>query len=792
MKTTYVQRTLNLNLSWLANFASFLNILYFIPSLSSSYPYCTFYMRLLILLRTHVAIYDKLDRQLSYTPFNLNLRRNWCLSTIRRRSKRYIFWTPRLTISNSTIWTAKYLLLLLRYPLMGLSYNRTHYRAPETETIKVVPRLRSIQNRPNRFLTSIHSLQFLSKIHLFRTWLITNHERQSLDYQRIYTTKTKRWAIADHIHQLNPSLNLLFLDIKRPSVASIQLNCREIITFLSKFKNNVSTVSRVHKQRGNLFESILRSRIQTRVRRSRNLFLKSIRYDRFIRVVSTYPAFSMSSISQRSLCSQKIQSSHLRYREACLLQNLQHVKVNFVDKSWRINSNRSVKNLCLNRFLNLKTQGKWNRNLKFYRFRTTQNFRQHIYFNRRWASSSLSNRSSLVTTSINLTFLSKQFNLKSKRTSLEDHNLGLLCLPTQLRRSFSVLASPLKIFVYPKHTRRFKRSPFFFLLLLQESRLTAIDWLTSVLNYSPFYTFTLFPVANSFKISIFKRLNMQKRLLTSQIYSYDELSTVNLYTKLPARLAFFANRLILRSHECSTFNFSRAQWQLLVKYSKYQINDSSKYLRIRRLKFKPGYSRLWRESRVDIKEILEMKLRYQNRLTLKLHHLHRHQDKGPATYSTATIFFALLGAQISVDMWSTLELFRNEVIYLNGKLCTNHYTQLFLQDLIQVVINLKFYFLMRFLQNQIFLTIARFNKIFYRKYRTRTTHSFVRVHKKLPWTFFHLQNAHLDILPYLEVDYFTLSSFVILDQRALKLWVPIRAYTLELNILNMYNWKYIT
>ena len=164
----------------------------------------------------------------------------------------------------------------------------------------------------------------------------------------------------------------------------------------------------------------------------------------------------------------------------------------------------------------------------------------------------------------------------------------------------------------------------------------------------------------------------------------------------------------------------------------YQTNERSKYLRIRRLKFKPGYSRLWRESRVDIKEILEMKIRYQNRLTLKLHQLYHYQDRGSSTYSTATIFFALLGSQISVDMWSTLEFFNNEVIYLNGKLCTNRYTHLFLHDLIQIVINLKFYFLTRFLQNRIFLTIARFNKIFYRKYRTRPLNHLVRVQKKLP------------------------------------------------------------
>ena len=798
MKTTYVQLMSHPNYSWLLYYTSFRTAYYFMPVFYLHSLFSISYIRVLFLLyvRTPIQIKSYIKRSSPTRTFALRFRPR--LQTMILEGTRHFFLEPRLNLSNSTFWTEKYLISLLYFPLMGLPYNRTHYSTPSNETLKRIPSLSPIQNRTTQFSTPIRSLSSSSKINLFRTWLTRNLEQQPFNYQQLPVRKDARWPSSNDVHQLNPSLNLLFLDIKRPSVNSIQLSCREIITFFSKFKQKNQIARNEPKKRSDTLRPILRPKVQTNPRCAGDPFWKSFHYGRIILSLRSLRSFSMSFFSKRIVTSRKSQPVCIRYRESFPLTNLCHTKVALPVKPRSVNLTtirpflRFVKKLHLKNFLNVKSNPSWNYRLKFYISHVTQKFEQRARRNTRLVNEILFSEIESVITHFNWPFLLTQVERLGKATSQVSHIFDSVHLPTQFRSLYGVPSHNFSVLVYPRHTRRFKRSLFFFLLLLQESKLKAIDWLTAVRNYSPFYSFTLFPVANSFKISIFKRLNTQKRLLTSQVYSYNELSSHKLRTKLAPLWVFPSNRPSLRFHESLRSNFSFSQCQLFVKYTNYQMGESSRYLRIRRLKFKPGYSRLWRESRVDIKEILEMKMRYQHRLTLKLHQLYRHQDRGPSTYSTATIFFALLGTQISVDMWSTLELFNNEVVYLNGKLCTNQYTHLFLQDLIQVIINLKFYFLMRFLQNQIFLTIARFNKIFYRKYRIRPSQSLVRIHKKLPWTFFHLQNGYVDILPYLEVDYFTLSSFVILDQRALKLHVPIRAYTLELNILNMYNWKYIT
>ena len=228
--------------------------------------------------------------------------------------------------------------------------------------------------------------------------------------------------------------------------------------------------------------------------------------------------------------------------------------------------------------------------------------------------------------------------------------LRVISLPGQFQvRRFKIQLNS-SIVVFPQFTRRFKRSVFFFFLLFQETQVSKIDFTFAAGNAFPFYSFTLFPSANQFKISIFKRLNFQKYLLSSQIEAYGYESSNLLNTNFLKVHIFSKNQPILTSFipKQSNFIFSKPVLQLM--YPNLKLPGSSRYVRIRRIRFKPGYSRLWREGRSNIKEILEMKIRYQNRLTLRLHQLHRQVSPFCFTYSTVTALFALLGSQMSVDM----------------------------------------------------------------------------------------------------------------------------------------------
>ena len=92
---------------------------------------------------------------------------------------------------------------------------------------------------------------------------------------------------------------------------------------------------------------------------------------------------------------------------------------------------------------------------------------------------------------------------------------------------------------------------------------------------------------------------------------------------------------------------------------------------------------------------MRIKIRYQYRLTQKLHQLHKQEQRKLFTHSTLTALFSIIGAQVSSDFSSALELFRNEVIHINGNTCVNPSIHLFVNDFVQLIISLKFYFLAR-------------------------------------------------------------------------------------------------
>jgi len=49
-----------------------------------------------------------------------------------------------------------------------------------------------------------------------------------------------------------------------------------------------------------------------------------------------------------------------------------------------------------------------------------------------------------------------------------------------------------------------------------------------------------------------------------------------------------------------------------------------------------------------------------------------------------------------------------------------------------------------------------------------------------------------DVKPFLEVDYFTLSAFIIYEPFLIQYYAPDEAPDFRPNVYRMYNWKYIT
>ena len=742
----------------------------------------------------------------------------WRLSSVKLRYLRTPC-LPRTSLSKNTyvesshskIWLSRHLETLNSFFLIGLHRRRSIYRTDLVDSDDIFRN--SIIKLTLKSMKDTKSIQLFTNVYKFIKWFELYKLSNSFYPESNNLRFTKGSLRAKEISNNSGLTELLFVNVKKFKVSSRRQTYREIITSLSWFmlKGSEVTISksttwspRRHIQ-NILPQNLHKDPLYQQVRNASNTAFRKKRTWRYHQLPTSIRYSYLGRTRTKAHYQSLGTSKRIRIiKEICflLIRRTFTALYNRYD-SYNLRSDRSL------------TKSNRTRIYSPNYFRSANNYIRLTlssvkYFNLAYLVKSLftTNSKSICDSwapaMIPILSLSHEFRSQITKVRcfqrLFDHYLfkyftDTSKLPSQLKlSSFQLFNNSMfmRLSISPKYTLRFKRSLFFFLLIFQNLHRTDINWLMAISKYSPTYTFTLFPSSNNFKLSIFKRLNIQKYLLSTQLdsYKWTSDSMFNTYTMKARTLYNYSLQHLVATS--SRDNFTAGQILLGTTYLNTYRGNTSRYIRVRRLRFKPGYARLWRESRSDIKEILEMQVRYQNRLTLKLQKLHRQQRSRLFTYSTATVFFSLMSSQISVDMWSTLELLRSEVIYINGRICTNHFMHLFLHDFLQIIVNIKFYFLLRFIQNRVVFTSARINKIFYRKYRLKNSNLTLRVQRKLPWTFFHLQSGHLDVLPYLEVDYFTLSSFVILDQHVAKTWVPIRAYALELTILNMYNWKYIT
>ncbi len=374
-----------------------------------------------------------------------------------------------------------------------------------------------------------------------------------------------------------------------------------------------------------------------------------------------------------------------------------------------------------------------------------------------------------------------------------------ICLPSFRPKSLQLQSSTIEYLcnTYLKipalYTSGFTRSIFFFynLFSLRNSQISDLISIDDDSHSS--FKFTVFPSANDLKISIFRRLNRQKLLSQSRMLTLN--SVVGMKSRVPSYEKLIENKTIIKQ---TPFNIGRytgvnassnLNYVTLLGNYKPSGNEAT---RIRRIRFKPGYNRIWREARTSIREILNIHAKYQYRLTPKLQCRYFQARKNEKKMSTFDLGFALMTTHLSPDIWSNTEFLTNGYVFLNGESHSNPSTKLFVNDFIQLVINLKFYLALRWLRNWSTLKLNKVNRVFYSKFRPSASNRNVKIIRDLPTWFYGLQYTYCDVPKYFEVDYFTLSVFVVHNRLELERWMPTRADLFNYDTLNMYNWKYIT
>jgi len=235
------------------------------------------------------------------------------------------------------------------------------------------------------------------------------------------------------------------------------------------------------------------------------------------------------------------------------------------------------------------------------------------------------------------------------------------------------------------------------------------------------------------------------------------------------------------------------RWKRVMRNIEYSYNlvSPENNFSIKRVKFKPGYSTLWRNARTAFKTLLNLNFRYQRKLTRYVVKFYKYTRFQIFLSFEMQLLRVLIRTKLLPDPNSSNLFLANGLVFINGVCALNPRLPVFAGDIIQLAIHLKYYIVHRWLLNWNMQKKIRFKTKIKRKLLPKNFEEDKQRSVVLPkWV---LANKYLilDIPRYLEVDYLTLSAVCVYSPFS---WNDIDVYSFfehRFGIINMYNWKYI-
>jgi len=221
--------------------------------------------------------------------------------------------------------------------------------------------------------------------------------------------------------------------------------------------------------------------------------------------------------------------------------------------------------------------------------------------------------------------------------------------------------------------------------------------------------------------------------------------------------------------------------------------------RIKRIRFKPGYQRIWRQVRTAFQEMHCLRFQYQQRLTRHLikSSSNHYRQVGGVNMAEATLERTLIFARLAHNMLMSQDLISSSFIFRNGKPACDGGLLVAPNDFIQVVISLRYYLTFRWFTNLVILRLRRIRRLIFRKNKPKkyqASNLRKQISHYVPDWVYYTRYDDFDTKPYLEVDYLTLSAFVLTEPS----WITyyrsddLLDVPTHLSVYRMYNWKYIT
>ena len=140
--------------------------------------------------------------------------------------------------------------------------------------------------------------------------------------------------------------------------------------------------------------------------------------------------------------------------------------------------------------------------------------------------------------------------------------------------------------------------------------------------------------------------------------------------------------------------------------------------------------------------------------------------------------------------WSLFFL-NHGFVFINGINTFSPFTQLFKNDFIQLILNLKYYILYRWLVIWHSIKKIRFRNKLSKKLTKKQGLEEKQRSKHLPDWILNHKNLIEDSHKFLEIDFFTLSFFILYEPFLITEIDSFSYLSVRFNVVNLLNWKYI-
>lgn len=225
----------------------------------------------------------------------------------------------------------------------------------------------------------------------------------------------------------------------------------------------------------------------------------------------------------------------------------------------------------------------------------------------------------------------------------------------------------------------------------------------------------------------------------------------------------------------------------LISYSPVEYTN----LNMPRIKFNPGYMRLWRRFRSKFAQERGLNFRYQHRLTAYITKQARFFDMRFYSQKTISILSVFQNSRFVTNFNDFEYLLDNRLLFLNGGAVYNRHTLLVPGDFIQMIITYKFYIFKKYSSLYDYKKIAKYRFKWFKapkKHKSRVLFKY----NNDGWLKFYYGYMDLNLSKTFEYDWFTLAILYIKTPLLKDIDYVTRVWDSKFNAYRLYNWKYLT